>query len=231
MEKLRVLLKGLGLIAALACVGYFFAHSELGSALNERWMDQRVRGHGLEGVLLFLAIGALFTAVGLPRQLIAFLAGYGFGLALGTLLGTVATLFGCLLSFYYARLFGRGLLHGRLGPRATRLNRFIGHHPFSMTLLVRLLPVGSNVLTNLAAGLSQAPAPAFFLASFLGFLPQSLIFALVGSGIQVAPMLHMLIAAALFLASAILGLYLYRHHRHGLSIADDVDAALGEPHE
>lgn len=226
MPAMRPLLKGLGLILSLALIGYLFDRSDLGNAINETWIDSHVRGHGVEGTLLFLAMGTLFTAVGLPRQIIAFLAGYAFGLVAGTLLGTLATLLGCLVTFIYARTFGRGLLLGRLGTRAARFDRFIHEHPFSMTLLIRLLPVGSNVLTNLAAGISSARLAPFLAASGVGFLPQTLVFALVGSGISVAPALRIGTAALLFLASGMLGAWLY--HRHGLGMGDKVDAALGE---
>jgi len=224
----RVLIKGLGLIVSLALLGYFFNTSDLGNAVNERWIDAHIRDQGLRGEALFLAMGAVFTAVGLPRQIIAFLAGYAFGLLPGVFFGSLAALLGCALSFAYARLFGRGVLSARLGERARRFDAFIHEHPFSMTLLVRLLPVGNNLLTNLAAGISRVRALPFLAASLTGYLPQTLVFALVGSGIDIAPTLKIALAAALFLASGILGAYLYHRHRHGISLDDGVDEALGE---
>lgn len=224
----RVLLKGLGLILSLALVGWLFDQSDLGNAINESWIDSHIRGHGVEGTLLFLAMGAIFTAVGLPRQIIAFLAGYAFDIVLGTFYGALATLLGCAVTFIYARLFGRGLLSARFGARARRFDTFIHDHPFSMTLLIRLLPVGSNIVTNLAAGVSRVRIMPFLSASFVGFLPQTLVFALVGSGVNVSQGLRIGGAVVLFLASGVLGAYLYHRHRHGLSIGDEVDEALGE---
>ena len=119
----RVLLKGLGLILSLALVGWLFDQSDLGNAINESWIDSHIRGHGIEGTLLFLAMGTIFTAVGLPRQIIAFLAGYAFDIVLGTFYGALATLLGCAVTFIYARLFGRGLLSARFGARARHVGR------------------------------------------------------------------------------------------------------------
>jgi uncharacterized membrane protein YdjX (TVP38/TMEM64 family) len=216
----RVILKGLALILSLALLGYLFETSDLGNSVNEAWIDARVRGHGFNGALLFLLMGAVFTAIGLPRQIIAFLGGYAFNLVLGTLLGTLAALLGCMLSFAYARFFGKGLLRARLGERAGRFDRFIHDHPFSMTMLIRLLPVGSNLLTNLAAGISSIRAVHFFAGSLLGYLPQSLVFALVGSGVHIAPMLKITLAIVLFLVSMALGVYLYRR-RQGAETLDE----------
>ncbi|MBW8369395.1 MAG: VTT domain-containing protein [Thiobacillus sp.] len=221
--KARVILKGLALMLSLALLGYLFKTSDLGSSVNEAWIDARVRGHGVNGALLFLLMGALFTAIGLPRQIIAFLGGYAFSVGLGTLLGTLAALLGCILSFAYARFFGKGLLRARLGERAGRFDRFVRDHPFSMTMLIRLLPVGSNLLTNLAAGISSIRPVHFFAGSFLGYLPQTLVFALVGSGVHIAPMLKLTLAIALFLASMALGVYLYRRRRGGEALDESLE--------
>jgi len=224
----RVILKGLALILSLALLGYLFETSDLGNSVNEAWIDARVRGHGFNGALLFLLMGAVFTAIGLPRQIIAFLGGYAFNLVLGTLLGTLAALLGCMLSFAYARFFGKGLLRARLGERAGRFDRFIHDHPFSMTMLIRLLPVGSNLLTNLAAGISSIRAVHFFAGSLLGYLPQSLVFALVGSGVHIAPMLKITLAIVLFLVSMALGVYLYRRRRGAETLDETFEEALGK---
>ncbi|NDP48041.1 MAG: VTT domain-containing protein, partial [Sulfuriferula multivorans] len=213
---------------SLALLGYLFKSSDLGNSVNESWIDARVRGHGVNGALLFLLMGGVFTAIGLPRQIIAFLGGYAFSIALGTLLGALAALLGCMLSFGYARLFGKGFLRAKLGERAGRFDHFIHEHPFSMTVLIRLLPVGSNLLTNLAAGISSIRPAAFFIGTFLGYLPQTLVFALVGSGVHIAPMLKLLLAIGLFLVSGAFGAYLYRRFRDGQSLDDKIDAALDE---
>jgi uncharacterized membrane protein YdjX (TVP38/TMEM64 family) len=227
--KARVILKGLALMLSLAVLGYLFNTSDLGDSVNEAWIDARVRGHGVNGALMFLLMGGLFTAIGLPRQIIAFLAGYAFtGVWLGTLLGALAALLGCMLSFGYARFFGQGLLRARLGERAGRFDRFIHDHPFSMTVLIRLLPVGSNLLTNLAAGISSIRPTYFFFGSLIGYLPQTLVFALVGSGVHIAPMLKLALAIALFLVFMALGMYLYRRSRKGAALDETLEEALGE---
>ena len=221
--KARVILKGLALMLSLALLGYLFNTSDLGSSVNEAWIDARVRGHGVNGALLFLLMGGLFTAIGLPRQIIAFLGGYAFSVGLGTLLGALAALLGCMLSFVYARFFGKGLLRARLGERAGRFDRFIHDHPFSMTVLIRLLPVGSNLLTNLAAGISSIRPVYFFSGTLLGYLPQTLVFALVGSGVHIAPMLKLTLAIVLFLVSMALGMYLYRRRRGSEALDESLE--------
>lgn len=227
--KARLILKGVTLIISLALLGYAFNASDLGQSVNEAWIDARVRGHGLDGAMLFLLTGGLLTALGLPRQIVAFLGGYAFNLWLGTLLGALAAGLGCMLSFGYARFLAQDLVRARLGARAGRFNRFIRDNPFAMTMLIRLLPVGNNLLTNLASGVSSIRAGQFFLASLLGYLPQTLVFALLGSGVQIDRGAKLGLAIGLFLISGGLGAHLYRRFRHGKSLDDQLDAALDEP--
>lgn len=210
----RLILKGLALILSLALLGYLFHTSELGSSVNEAWIDAKVRDTGAQGIVLFLVTGAIFTAFGLPRQVIALLGGYAFNLALGTLLGALAALLGCILAFGYARLLGRSLLRPRLRGRAEAFDSFAHDNPFSMTLLLRLLPVGSNLVINLAAGITSIRPLPFFAGSALGYLPQTLVFALVGSGLHVSPLLHSSLAIALFVLSGVFGTWLYQRFRH-----------------
>lgn len=223
-SKARVFLRGLLFIASLVVLGYLVDVAHL---LDKAWIDAHVRGQGFDGELLFVAVAALFTAIGLPRQVVAFLAGYAFGLVEGGLLGLLGALLGCMGAFYYARLFGRRVIAGRFPGRVRKIDEFIHEHPLTMTLLIRLLPVGSNLVTNLAAGVSSVRPVPFFAGSALGYVPQTVIFALVGSGIAVQPVIRIGLAVALFIASGALGVYLYHRYRHGHRL-DDVDRKLGE---
>ena len=52
-----------------------------------------------------------------------------------------------MLAFFYARIVGRPLVSARLGARVRRIEDFLAANPFSMTLLIRLLPAGNNFAT------------------------------------------------------------------------------------
>jgi len=226
----RTLLRGLLLMASFVALGYLLEFSHLGSLLSKGWIDSAVRGQGLHGELLFLGVGLLATAVGLPRQLVSFLGGYAFGFSAGLVLGLAASVLGCLVAFLYARWLGRALVASRFPHRVERLDAFIRRHPFTMTLLIRLLPFGSNLATNLMAGVSSVRATPFVAGSALGYVPQTLVFALVGSGISVDPVLRIGLGVVLFLVSGALGAWLYRRHRRAAPAADDagLDIVLGD---
>lgn len=228
--NLRALFKGSALLLALALLAYGMQVSPLGALVNEHWIDTQVRGQGWSGVLLFVAVGGGLSAVGVPRQLIAFLAGYAFGLPAGVAVGVATALTGCVLGFTLARGLGRGLLRQRLGPRVARFDAFISAYPFSTSLLIRLLPTGSNFITNLVAGASSIRASRFFAGSALGYVPQTLVFALIGSGTQVDPVWRFALAVLLFVASGALAWMLYRRVRQQRDLpADPADLVRDGP--
>jgi len=224
--KPATILRGVFIMLTLALGLYAWEAADLSNALTPDWVETHIMGQGLSGEILFVGLVALATGIGLPRQVVSGLAGYAFGLALGSALALLGTVVGCIGAFYYARLVARGPMQRRFSGRVRKLDDFLHHNAFSMTLLVRMLPVGSNVATNLAAGVSSVRAAPFFSGSAIGYAPQTIIFALLGSGVAVDPALRISLSVVLFVASALLGVYLYRHFRHGKSLEASLDDPL-----
>ncbi len=162
------------------------------------------------GAAAFFAVGAALTAFGLPRQAVAFAAGYAFGAWGGILLAMGAQLAGCCADFWWARAVARDWAAKRLRGRLARLDRVLTTKPFTATLTLRLLPVGNNLLLNLLGGLSGLPALPFFAATLIGYLPQTAIFALAGSGVRVDRSAQLAVGGVLFAASAVLGVVVGR---------------------
>jgi len=214
MNASQQVLHGLVLITALTLLGWL-----LGEVLDKGWIDAFVRGHGVTGELLFVGIGSLLISVGLSRQLTAFLAGYGFGFTGGFLLSMAAVTAGCVITFYCARLLMRGFLSRRFSAPVRRLDDFIREHTFATTLLFRLLPVGSNWMVNIAAGISTVRGVPFVLGSALGFVPQMAVFALAGSGSVLQHYWLVALATAMFVAVAVLGAWLFARFSRSCSKA------------
>jgi uncharacterized membrane protein YdjX (TVP38/TMEM64 family) len=224
----RTLLRALGLLGSLAIIVPLLEKTHLGATFGPAWIDAEVRGHGLTGELLFLCAGGILTAVGMPRQLVSFLGGYAFGLVSGSALAVLATLIGCATSFYYARLLGRAYVASRFSARVRRLDGLIAQHPIKMTLLIRLSPVGNNLVTNLLAGVTSVRASLFFAGSAIGYLPQTVIFALGGSGVNASPLLGSALTVVLFIASGALGAWLLRKFRQGRSLDLGLESQLAD---
>jgi len=229
MKSVKSLAKGLVMLLGLGLAVYLARAVGLGSMLEDtQWFNDHVLGSGPLSVVIFLAVGAAFTAVGLPRQLIGFLGGFAFGMASGTLLATVASGLGCAAAAVYARMGGRELVERKFGRRLEKVNRFLRHEPFNTALAVRLFPLGSNLITNLAAGVSSIPLAPFILGSTIGYVPQNFIFALFGAGMNrestMGVALSLGMSVILFGVSGWLGIQVYRRYRRQAG-------ALAEPED
>ncbi|RFD18581.1 DedA family protein [Komagataeibacter melaceti] len=170
---------------------------------------------GVRGVALFVLGASVYCAFGLPRQAMCFTAGAAYGLGAGCALATVATLAGCLCGYGWGRWAGRGRMPARLGATMARLEGVVGRAPFASVLMLRLMPVGSALLLNLAAGMLGVRVAPFGLATLLGSLPQTIVFVLVGTGMRLGGAGRLGLAVGLFGLSALVGLWLMRRMRNG----------------
>ncbi len=211
------LVKAALLLAGLLAVGLALrsVSGRLGPALVERW----IVGQGLRGDLVFVLVAAAGCAAGLPRQAAGFLGGYAFGVWGGGALALLAQILGCIADFAWARFLAGDWLARRRWERLRRADAFLTRHPFRATLMFRLMPVGNNLALNLLAGLSRVSAPRFVLASAIGYVPQTAIFAMLGAGVRVSEGMQIAISAILFAVSVGLGLLLLRSRRQPISEA------------
>jgi len=211
-ENWRLFVKPLGLAFGLILAGIVL--QTLAGCVKGGVFAHYVVGHGFEGEIILVLGGALLTAAGLPRQAVAFAGGYAFGLKIGLVVAMAAQILGCVMDFFWARAIARDWVQARLGQRLARMDARLSAHPFTASLTLRLLPVGNNVALNLLAGLSSVSAPAFLSASAIGYVPQTLVFALLGSGVQVSHGVQIGLAILLFVLSAGLGLLLMRRWKN-----------------
>lgn len=190
-----------------------FAVFDLSNILQETWMDTHIRQQGVKGIVLYIGLVSVLTAVGVPRQILSFLGGYVFDVLLGTLWATVGTGIACLLTFSYARYMGQQALHRKWGHKLVPWNIFLRQAPFLLTMAVRIVPLGSNFMTNIAAGISNMPALPFLAGSVAGFTVQNGIFALMGSGLHFSTYEHAVLSAVLYLLSLSLGYGIFRYYK------------------
>jgi len=176
-------------------------------ALRPGWEGLAPAGAGAG---TFIVAAAVALAVGVPRQAAAFAAGYAFGAAAGTLLAWLAALLACVADFFWARAVAGSWARRRFSGRLARLERLVADRPFATTLAVRLFPLGNNLAVNLVAGASAVAPVPFLAASALGYLPQTVVFALLGNGVHVARAVQIAIGTALFGISAAIGVALFR---------------------
>jgi len=149
----------------------------------------------------------------LPRQLVAFMGGYAFGVVQGCLYSTLAAATSCIVVVFFARYFARSFIQIRLKEKMTKLNRFLKQDVLVKSIVVRLMPVGNNLATNLIAGVTQVRVLPFVTGSTIGYLPQMIIFSLMGKGVLVNSGANLIASILLFLLASLLGAYILKKYR------------------
>lgn len=158
-----------------------------------------VESYGKWSWLMFLLVGTALVSFGFPRVVLAAGAGAVFNLFTGIILAQIATTIASIVGFVYTRWIARDLAAKRIGGRLLRLDNLINRHGFMTVLLIRLCPVGNAFLTNCLAGVSSVKFWDYLAASFLGFLPETIAFALLGAGVADPYSLRLWIGGSVFL--------------------------------
>ena len=161
-------------------------------------------------LFIFLAIA---TSIGLPRQLAAFVAGINLGAFYGVVIATLATTLGCFITYSIAYFFLNAKITAKYPIKSKVLSDFLNEQTFLKAIALRLLPLGSNFLANIIAGASQVSTKAFIGGSFIGFIPQMIIFSLAGSGMSIGDSNELIASTLLFIIAVVIGIFLVKTHR------------------
>lgn len=156
---------------------------------------------------------ALATSIGLPRQIAALVAGIYLGAFIGAAIATLAATLGCFITFSVARYLLSAHVTRKYPSKIATLSNFLGDNTFLKAFVIRILPIGSNFLTNIIAGVSKVSMPAYVGGSFVGFIPQMIIFSLAGSGIRLGAQNELIASATLFVIAFVLTVYLVKKHK------------------
>ena len=136
----------------------------------------------------FLGLSAALMFLGAPRLVFCTVGGALFGFIEGLVLSQIATLMGAFGPFLFAR-WGRRSPSDRKIKLFDKAREYLKRRSILDVFLLRQLPVW-GVFLNLILGSSDVPIRTFLIGSFFGYLPQSIVFSLIGSGFGEVTTLH-----------------------------------------
>lgn len=144
---------------------------------------QWVQGLGPLGVVVFIAAYAVATVLFVPGLLFTIAAGLIYGVVGGTAVALTGAIIGASLAF----LCGRYLVRGRV-ERSTKHNKkfkaideAIEKQGWKIIGLLRLSPLIPFNLSNYFYGITAIKFWPFFLASLIGMIPGTLLYAYLGA--------------------------------------------------
>lgn len=202
MVAIWLLLRQLGMPASFAP-----------SVLSDWFADQGALGPVLLMLLMILAV-----VVGpIPTLPISAASGLVYGMVSGTAIAVTGALAGSLIAFYLARVLGRDAVQQKLDTNPVFSARGSQRFLFIAVFLTRLIPLFSFALISYAAGVTAIRVWHYTIATALGMLPMTFVFAGLGHTFELNPTLTVVAGGCVLLVMSTLPLYLRRRPHSRLS--------------
>jgi uncharacterized membrane protein YdjX (TVP38/TMEM64 family) len=144
------------------------------------WVD----AHPFLAAAIFVIAYVAVVACSIPAASPMTLAGgFLFGTAEGGSLVVGAATIGATILFLAARTALADLFRARLGPRVAKMEEGFRANAFNYLLVLRLVPLFPFFLVNLAAGLLGVRLSTYVLATIIGIIPATYVYAGLGNGL------------------------------------------------
>jgi uncharacterized membrane protein YdjX (TVP38/TMEM64 family) len=150
---------------------------------NRKWLCGLVARWGIVSAPIYILAYAVLVALSVPGGAVLTIAGgFLFGTWLGGLCAVVGATLGATGVFLAARA-GLGGLAQRAGLFLGRLEKGFRADAFNYLLVLRLIPLFPFWLVNLVPGLAGVGLPTYLLATFIGIVPGTFVYASLGNGL------------------------------------------------
>ncbi len=173
----KLTLVGAAIVALLVAVKYFNLQQVFRDALA--WIS----GLGPAGPLIFMALYVLACVLLLPGSVLTLGAGVVFGVVLGSIVVSVASTIGATCAFLIGRYLARGWVAGRIAgnDKFKAIDEAVGREGWKIVVLTRLSPIFPFNLFNYGFGLTKVSLKHYFIASWLGMIPGTVMYVYIGS--------------------------------------------------
>ena len=184
--KLIALATFLLLIIIINFSGYFSYLNLHQISSNYLFIENYIDSHYFSACLIFILVYILAVIVVMPGAwLLTFSGGFFFGWIIGSFLTVVgATIGACILFILSKSILGK-YLNQKIKNKKGMLANFeknINNNAFNYLLFMRLMPLFPFVFVNIAPSLLGIGFFVFFITTFLGIIPATIIYSLLGSG-------------------------------------------------
>jgi len=202
-------------VIALALTGLWFLLKSLGlpSELAPDVIAQWVSARGMAAPLLLMVIMMIAVVVGpIPTLPVSAASGLAFGMAGGTLVASLGALAGALIALAISRCIAREPVRRKLGDNPVFREDASQRALFWGVFVTRLVPLFSFALISYAAGLTAIQIWRYALATWLGMLPMTLVFAGLGHSFPLHPAATAAAGTLLLLIMVVTPYWLHRFH-------------------
>ncbi|MFH2028747.1 MAG: TVP38/TMEM64 family protein [Nanoarchaeota archaeon] len=171
-----------------------------------------VQGFGIWGpaVLVLLVCIAVVIFI-FPSLVLVVASGYLYGPFVATVCCIIGLMIGSCILFYLSKRYGRKFVENHVHKKDLQhFDIFFKKNGTVALFLSRLTPLMPNDMVNLASGLTDISFRDFFIATFVGYIPETIIYTMLGEQLltgKVNP--GLLFLSAIIIIFFII--YLFRH--------------------
>ena len=135
------------------------------------------------GPVFFIVLYIHATVLFLPGLIPTMAAGVLFGVIQGTVLVSISSISGATLAFLIGRYLARDWVAGKIqgNQKFEAIDVAVAQEGWKIVGLTRLSPLFPFNLLNYALGLTQVSLKNYFLASWIGMLPGTVMYVYIGS--------------------------------------------------
>ncbi len=156
---------------------------------------------------LFILAYIAVTGLSLPGAVILTLAGgFLFGSVVGTLFVNLGATTGATLAFLAARYLLRDWVEQKFGKWLGPVQQGFANNAFSYLMTLRLIPLFPFFVVNLVSGLTRMNVGTYIVATALGIIPGSFVYAYAGRQLGTINSLKEIASPNVIMAFVLLGL-------------------------
>lgn len=184
----KIVLATVAIAALVAMAKHFDLLRVLRDALA--WIQQVfldalawISGLGPLGPAIFIALYIVACVLLLPGSVLTLGAGVLFGVVTGSVTVSIGSILGATCAFLVGRYLARGWVARRIAGHGKfkAVDEAVAREGWKIVLLTRLSPIFPFSLLNYAFGLTQIRLKHYFLASWVGMAPGTVMYVYIGS--------------------------------------------------
>ncbi len=199
------------IVLAMAAIWLVLRQLGMPASLAPEALSQWLTHQDGLGIVFLMLLMILAVVVGpIPTLPISATAGLVYGTVMGTAIAVAGALAGAVIAFYLARIFGREWIQRKLDHNPVFSARGSQRFLFVAVAVTRLVPLFSFALISYAAGVTAISLWRYAVATTLGMLPMTFVFAGLGHTFEFNPVLTVVAAVVILVVMSTLPLYLSR---------------------
>lgn len=141
--------------------------------------------YGILAKLVYILIYAMVVAFSLPGgAMMTIVGGFMFGTVDATVTVVIGATLGATALFLIAKTAVGDALRIRAGPALRKMELGFQKNAFNYLLFLRLVPVFPFFLVNLAPAFLGVRLATYFIATLIGIIPGTFVYASVGNGLS-----------------------------------------------